>query len=200
MKPILTCAAWLDELFAQLFPEASISRSKDHDMQISAIQLEQYFFKRLSFELDNEFDAEAPQNQDLFSTPLSLELLHWNVELAVNPQNSRQRMYTLEVSSQAAPGQLPYSFQAHIIGYFLIGEECPEENMDRVADVNSAAILYSAVREALVALTGRGLYPPMMLPTVHFLDLKFEPHVEETKTVPALEPKPKRSRKATAKK
>ena len=169
-------------------------------MKHSAIQLERYFFVELSFALDENFDAELPENEEYFIKPLPLERLHSEVELAVNSENSRQRMYTLEVSSQAASGELPYSFKARVLGYFLIGADCPDENVDRVADVNSAAILYGVAREALVALTSRGPYLPMILPTVHFLDLKFEPHLEEIKSTPAPKPKPKRPRKAPAKK
>jgi hypothetical protein len=49
-----------------------------------------------------------------------------------------------------------------------------------LAAVNGAALLWSAIREQVLALTSRMPAGPAMLPTVHFHDLKRQPQAAPT--------------------
>ena len=65
----------------------------------------------------------------------------------------------------------PFVFNVKIAGLFDFGRNIEEEDLDSVANVNCAAILYPFMREAVADLTRRSGFPPLLLPPLNFLAL-----------------------------
>ncbi len=61
-----------------------------------------------------------------------------------------------------------------LVAFFEVIPEWPPEQVDRLFSANAPALLYSAAREALATVTGRGPYPEIFLPSVTFVQLPSE--------------------------
>ena len=64
-------------------------------------------------------------------------------------------------STNDAP--LPYKIELQVVGIFDVTPEVEEQDMGRVVYNQGGALLYSAAREYLLTLTGRGPWPPFAL-------------------------------------
>ena len=66
----------------------------------------------------------------------------------------------------------PYTVDVRSIGYFQYredsAEETPAEQLNRIVSVNGASLLYSGIRELVAAITARGPWGQVLLPTVDF--------------------------------
>jgi preprotein translocase subunit SecB len=79
-------------------------------------------------------------------------------------------MVKLQVSTVPA-GELPipYRVALEVIGFFSVLPDMPEAEVTNLVYMNGSALLYSAAREYLLLLTGRGPWPALQLPTTNFL-------------------------------
>lgn len=136
-------------------------------MQNSPLQLESYFLNELFFSVESplldipESDVKYPSVQfqvNVDSNPMGEDSRRWRCELAIQSRREEGE-------------QLPYQFRVSMIGFFQISKEWPEEKVEMVARVNGPALLYSAAREILISVTGRGVFPPFILPSVTFIPL-----------------------------
>lgn len=82
----------------------------------------------------------------------------WQVSLDVTVEPDADR-----------PG--PYSAELSMHGFFHLPGELPEEETTNLLAITGASILYSAAREHLLLVTGRGPWGPMQLPTNRFAPL-----------------------------
>jgi preprotein translocase subunit SecB len=57
-----------------------------------------------------------------------------------------------------------------LVGFFEVDTGLPEEVIGDVVAANAPAILYSAARELILLVTGRGPFPPFSLPSATFID------------------------------
>jgi hypothetical protein len=166
----------------------------------SPIQLLQLFFKHVRIEVDPEHVPSEPAN------PLTSAFVFDGISIQtefgigeIDPDHERGRMFltTLRVIVDNKPlpkeaGQKfsPYKVDVAVDGVVAIpkgGEKlAPPESL---AAVNGASLLWSAVREQVLSLTARMPAGSIMLPTVHFHDLKKEP-TEAGNAAPAPESKP----------
>jgi preprotein translocase subunit SecB len=133
-------------------------------MQNSPLQLEDYMMKRLRFALT------SPLNEILNVSgydPLDLE-----VSAETNKRNDplRWRSEILIRSKDEKEGNYPYSFELVYVGFFKVVEGFPSDRIEQMVRANAPALLYSAAREALMYLTGRGRLPGIMLPSVTFIE------------------------------
>lgn len=155
-------------------------------MNISPIQLKYYAISRLLILPRGEVSLNPP-NQ-------ALELFEWsgvniqtNVEFGWGekpPENLRpfaQRLGLIINNETGTPA--PYQVDIELIGYFeLVGSVPADLSAQDLAQVNAAAMLYSAMRELIFSSTIRFPQGPMILPGVNFLDLKTaQPGSEPTK-------------------
>ena len=155
-------------------------------MKISPVQLKQLMFKRVHVALDERHmpvHGGAPWSHvALFegvniATGFGIDTLaidaepglHYMVSLQVQVDN----VAVLEANDQRFA---PYLLDLEAAGVVTVppGAEklAPPEDL---AAVNGAALLWSAIREQVLALTSRMPAGPAMLPTVHFHDLKRQP-------------------------
>jgi preprotein translocase subunit SecB len=138
----------------------------------SPLQLEGYLVTELSFkaQLGFEYDRENPQ------TTVQPAELTVDVRLAKHQEEQLRRSCELTVELADPTGsKFPYVFRTAFTGFFCISEHYPAEQVDLMFATNAPALLYSAARELLATVTGRGPYPSITLPSVTFLPLPSEP-------------------------
>jgi len=73
-------------------------------------------------------------------------------------------------SKEEKAANYPYNFELIYVGFFKVIEEFPPERIEQMVRVNAPALLYSAAREMLVYLTGRGRMPGILLPSITFIE------------------------------
>ncbi len=154
-------------------------------MKPSPIQLLQLFFKHVRVELDPERAPSEPANP--LTTAFVFDGITVKTEFGigeVDPDHERGRMFLLTLrvivdnalDAKAVSQKFsPYKIDISVDGVVVIpkGAEklAPPESL---AAVNGASLLWSAVREQVLSLTSRMPAGAVMLPTVHFHDLKKE--------------------------
>lgn len=134
-------------------------------MQNSPLQLEDYLLKSLRFAIIAPLtDVPAPATFDLLSIEVNAETqkrddhpLRWRCELTVASKDEEDKNY-------------PYTFELVYVGFFTVVKEFPSDRVEQMVRVNAPSLLYSAAREAIMYLTGRGRVPATLLPSITFLE------------------------------
>jgi preprotein translocase subunit SecB len=112
-----------------------------------------------------------------------------------HPEEPHRWQHVLTITSQTPEERkYPYDFHITLVGYFIIADVVPPEHREAFVKVNAASILYSAARELLATVTGRGPLPAAVLPAVVFA---LNPEPEKT---PELTADTKAETKKTTKK
>jgi preprotein translocase subunit SecB len=154
-------------------------------VQFSALQLEGYYVVALSFNarpasLEPNFIMQGGigvQHDGVYKAdPLTI-----NVNGAANPhpEDPHRWQHVLTVSSRTpAEREYPYDFVVTLVGYFIIGDIVPVDQREAFVRINGASILYSAARDLLATVTGRGPLPSVVLPVVSFA-INAEPEQEQ---------------------
>ncbi|HOB94382.1 MAG TPA: hypothetical protein PK306_04335 [Aquabacterium sp.] len=151
-------------------------------MKPSPIQLLRLTFKRVSIELD---PANQPaQIPNPLEGVLTFDGVTVNTEVGIGdaPPQDGGSMFFLElrllVDNRVQPGAPQQKFSPYLIdiaaeAIILVPKGAeklgPPEDL---AIVNGAGLMWSAIREQVLNLTSRMRAGPVMLPTVHFHDLK----------------------------
>ena len=152
-------------------------------MKPSPIQLLQLTFKRVYVEIDQAHAPAEPAN------PLTTVFVFDGVSITtevglaeLDMDHERGPMYLVSlqvlIDNQASGDEpdrkfSPYRIDIEAAAIILLpkgAEELAAPN--DLVSVNGAALLWSAIREQLLTLTSRMPAGPVMLPTVHFHDLK----------------------------
>lgn len=151
-------------------------------MKPSPIQLLRLNFKQVNVALDpSHLPPEVPNPLEAVFT-FDGVTIHTEVGVGEAQPGDTGQFYFLElrvvVDNQPQPGASnqkfsPYTIDIATEGIVLVpnGAEklgAPED----LAVVNGTSLLWSAVREQVLSLTARMRAGPVMLPTVHFHDLK----------------------------
>lgn len=145
-------------------------------MNIAPMQLETYFITAFHITTRHNFNPEKRQKYRISNLQSEVKYLVkkelpnvWQVPLAIR--------YTPQ-----ADENVPYGFSLSIVGFFKVHDKYPKDKMEQLVHFNAPAILFSAAREVLATMTGRGPWGTILLPSVNFL------------------PKPERARPKTKKK
>jgi preprotein translocase subunit SecB len=162
-------------------------------MQNSPLQLEEYLLKSLKFALVSPLTEMLDPH--VVYDPMSIEVnaktakrdsdpLRWRCELSIRSKDEDE-------------GNFPYSFQLIYIGFFRVVEQFPADRVEQMVRTNAPALLYSAAREALMYLTGRGRLPAILIPSITFLEPPKAQAAKVRAAVPAkrttrARPKPKK--------
>ncbi len=168
-------------------------------MKPSPIQLLQVMLRHVRVELDPEhMPTEVPN--PLISV-FTFDGVSIQTEFGIgeaDPDHDRGRLYftSLQVVIDNCPnpetqGQnfSPYRIDVAVEGLVLVPNGAEKLGPpDDLASVNGAAMLWSVVREQVLNLTSRMRAGPVMLPTVHFHDLKQSPAKEDVADVAPREP------------
>ncbi|OQC18061.1 hypothetical protein [Candidatus Skiveiella danica] len=152
-------------------------------MKPSPIQLLQLFFKHVRVEIDPEHILSEPPN------PLTSAFVFDGIRIQtefgigeIDPDHERGRMFltTLRVivDNKSLPKVKEQKFSPYKIDIAVDGVVAIPKGAEQLAPpedlaaVNGASLLWSAVREQVLSLTARMPAGSVMLPTVHFHDLK----------------------------
>ena len=152
-------------------------------MKPSPIQLLQLFFKHVRVEIDPEHILPEPPN------PLTSVFVFDGISIQtefgigeIDPDHERGRMFltTLRVivDNKSLPKAKEQKFSPYRIDVAVDGVLAISKGAEKLAPpeslaaVNGASLLWSAVREQVLSLTARMPAGSVMLPTVHFHDLK----------------------------
>jgi preprotein translocase subunit SecB len=131
-------------------------------MRQSPLQLERYVITEFNFQADitYKYSEEGGDKVDIADLTNSVksyqrpdDLDRWLVELDLELPPSGQSKY-------------PYSLKIVLVGFFCIDSSYPA--VERVVRVNGPSMLFTAAREFVATVTGRGPYLGMWLPTVSF--------------------------------
>lgn len=138
-------------------------------MRLSPLHLEYYFVKKLQFAIKEGFDREVQAQPSEVSPPR----LQVSVHAEHNDDNSLRWRFELSIESNDETAEnFPYTFGVTLVGLFRIDEGYPADNAEMLARVNAPSVLYSAAREMLTAVTGRGLHPAILLPSASFVPVQ----------------------------
>ncbi|MBF0510002.1 MAG: protein-export chaperone SecB [Deltaproteobacteria bacterium] len=124
------------------------------------IQLEQYFFSRVTCEANPTFNPKEGSRVDF-----NVNVQH---NLARHEDNPCRWQLALHIQTSPASKSMPYTIELELVGFFLADEGAsrPEE-MIRVRGVE---MLYSGARELILGLTARGPWFPLALPMIDFTE------------------------------
>lgn len=179
-------------------------------MKPSPIQLLQVMLKHVRVELDP--GRLPPEIPNPLTSVFTFDGVTVQTEFGIgeaDPDHQHGRTYftSLQVVVDNAPNPeakeqkfSPYRIDIAVEGVVLVpkGAEKLGPPQD-LAAVNGAAILWSVVREQVLTLTSRMRAGPVMLPTVHFHDLKSNgAQAGAPASAPTVAAKPQRKRAAAA--
>jgi preprotein translocase subunit SecB len=113
--------------------------------------------------------------------------LRTSIQIAKSEDNPRAWRVILNISvGPPEPGAFcPYLIDIELLGFFEVHEDFPEDQMQDLISCNATAVLYSAAREFLILVTGRGPLPAYLLPSTHFADQSEANRAKTEGTVPA---------------
>lgn len=153
-------------------------------MRPSPLIIENYFVKKVQFELNPGFDrSNLPSSEDIEPK------IKVNLESEKYPEDRNSWRFELSVDSNNSEEDSPFTFSVKLVGVFRVDENYPAEGADLLAQVNAPSVLYSAARELLVNVTGRSSYSPILLPSISFFP---EPEEEPKKKSAAKKTKSKK--------
>lgn len=94
---------------------------------------------------------------------------------AVDEENPQRHRVSLKVVLGAEPGtRPPYVGEVEAVGYFKVLDGWPEEKIISLVSINGPSVLYGAIREMILNLTGRFPHGAIQIPTVRFPPLEKE--------------------------
>jgi preprotein translocase subunit SecB len=182
----------------------------DASLQMSALQLEGYYVTELTFKVRPlpaapNFRLQGGigvQHDGIYEAePLTINVQAGAVQ---HPTEPHRWQNILTVASHTPEDRkYPYDFQITLIGYFIVADVVPAEQREAFVKINAASILYSAARELLATVTGRGPLPAAVLPTVVFTvtpEPEKPPEVMEDTEAEAKKTKKKATKKRATKK
>lgn len=128
-------------------------------MSQSALQLDRYFFSKVSIEASKHLKSPAKMGAAT------------RLEAARNNKDKNRFLLSLTVTLTAPKDtSAPYCGEVQVIGFFHIHPDLPPDQQDKLISVTGASILYGVAREMIVNVTSRGPWPAVTLPCVNFND------------------------------
>lgn len=140
-------------------------------MQPSNLRLETYHYTKIVVVPRPDAQiAPAGQYVDFNNVEFGSEVTIGEI---VNPDglNSHKTILLELKASPSGNSKFPYDIDIGAIGVFDVSG-LPAEKQEVLLLVNGSSMLYSALREALLTMTFRCTYGPVMLPSVHFVQLE----------------------------
>jgi preprotein translocase subunit SecB len=171
---------------------------------ISPLQLEGYYVQEFHFAARQAPEGPSPLFFQFGLHPQLGELfdpgdLTINTQIGggVNQEDPNRIVSVVRIESRTeAEVKSPYDFLVVMVGHFILNAQPPAEeraNAMEALRTTAASVLYSAARELIASVTGRGPFPAAILPTVV---IALDPITEQEQPTATK----KGSRKGTAKK
>lgn len=128
---------------------------------LSPLQLKQHFFTEFSVKAFEK----GSQKAEIVMEPA--------IACGRDPKLPNHWRLVLEFKLKSADPEKPFLYEAEaaILGLIEVNSGYPEEKREQLAFVNGLSLLYSALREMLLTVTGRCAQGALCLPTLNFADL-----------------------------
>jgi len=147
------------------------------EIQLSPLELEGYFVREFKFVLRPGLEERAQlamqrglhiQLEGLFNPDdITFNLQSGGTQ---NQEDPFRFVAVVQIDSDNAPEKIvPYDFRVVLVGYFRLNVDEPVEYLKKVEmqiKINATSILYSAAREFVAGVTGRGPFPAIILPSI----------------------------------
>ncbi len=138
-------------------------------MKPASISLLEYFATDLVLGTNHAFASDKPVQFD--DKEFIVDVAAKQNDKA--PRTGNRWQVTLDVRHQPAPGvNFPYSYRVVMVGQFGVSDNVKPEDEERFVRIHGASVLYGMAREIVRALTGRGPYRSVIIPTVSFYEQK----------------------------
>lgn len=142
----------------------------------ATVQLDGYYISELRFGVGESLAKRAKytigtglhiQHRDVMVCPPVG--INFAVEFAQNKKDASRFKVRLQVHSDEAGKDDPYTFDIHLVGYFSVEDGMESfPGLDIFVHRNAVMILYSTAREIIASVTSRGPFPALILPTLSF--------------------------------
>lgn len=124
-------------------------------------------FKILSIFLSEAYIKIHPENLQQ-NAEYEIET-GFNVNYSVNPENKKQVQVVVSVVSNNA--KQPFTFKVDMVGNFEFNRILKKEEMDRITNINCAAIIFPFVRETIAELTRKAVTVPFIMGPINFVEI-----------------------------
>lgn len=136
------------------------------------LQLESYFYTKINVQ------AAPPSTlpeEEKFEVNVNVNT---TIKKKTHKENNKRWMVNLTINvSSPSEKPIPYKVDLEIVGFFEVVVDLEKQRMANLVHVTGASILYSAAREMVLMLTGRGPWAHWALPTISFMNMKQETSV-----------------------
>jgi preprotein translocase subunit SecB len=122
------------------------------------LQLERYFYPHIMVKADPAF-----KGKEEFSGKLALK-----TKLTPISQEERRWEVSLRITTVPQDHPTAYNLELETVGIFKVSPDFPEEEIESLVRIAGSSTLYSAAREFLLIITGRGPFGVVTLPSVTF--------------------------------
>lgn len=156
-------------------------------MKPSPLELDHYRLVCLHFE---EIEDEKVRPKSEKYVDLSDAHISASVDIGEPLKKDKIPHFSIRLHVRAEPQEgkdFPYRIEVGLQGFFTVHLAKDEAEARSLAAVNGTSILYGVAREVVLSHTLRFSSGPVMIPSVHFLDLKKvgEADGTEAKTQPS---------------
>jgi preprotein translocase subunit SecB len=140
-------------------------------MEPSRLKLQAYHLKSIEIKPYEDADAlPVGQYADFQQVEFSSEVQHLEIK-DEGSEDSKHGLSLKLIINRGESQAFPYAINIEAIGVFN-ASGLPVERQVPLVLVNGASMLYGALREILLMLTQRCMHGPVMLPSVHFVQLE----------------------------
>lgn len=116
---------------------------------------------KLHFDLDDQYNQKKKEQR------ISLEP-QMDIRYDKVPEEEK---IIVNLSIKISGKNVPFKIDVILAGLFqLVGDEMADEALDKMVHINCAAALFPFLREVVANTTQRGGFPPLMLPSMNFVD------------------------------
>jgi len=134
-------------------------------MNPSVLTLHELNFMRVHIDIDFEVKKNA-KDFDFDGALLGWNISHGRSEIK---GDNWWVVVGFANSNEKAENKCPYLLDIQAMGFFDIRDGIPDEKRESIIYENGAALVYGAIREMVLTVTGRFLPGPLMLPTPTFM-------------------------------
>jgi len=136
-------------------------------MSATPLRLKNYFLTDLSLKANPDFKPEEFQDGTIDVNAKA------SVRVGTHKEKPNEFQVVLGIIIEPRDERkLPYDVSMEIVGFFEVDSKFTTMPHADFVQVNGSSILYSAAREILLSVMGRGPWEPLMLPTISFVKPK----------------------------
>lgn len=139
-------------------------------MKTAPLQLLDYWADFIQVEANPNFDQDKRPDLSHESLQVNHSVHQLQQESDETETGTAWATHLEIIQDISATQNLPYSFTIRMNGIVAAHPKYTDEQLGRIIKANAPAMLFGAAREVLRAATGRGPYPPVIIPSTNFIE------------------------------